>query len=99
MRTDLLAGDRLVRASGAQSLQDKPGGVYLRRADLMPDADRILLHAVARVVIVTERGTLEEQLVQREIEPELPPALVPSAPARSCAHRSGTAATTDLGAR
>ncbi len=73
----------LVRASGAQGLQDKPGGVYLRRSDLMPDADRILLHAVARVVIVAERGTLEEQLVRREIEPELPPALTPRAPARA----------------
>ncbi|HKG15525.1 MAG TPA: glucoamylase family protein [Pyrinomonadaceae bacterium] len=69
--------DALVRSSGAQGLQDKPGGVYMRRSDLIPDADRILLHAVARVVIVAERGTLEEQLVRREIEPELPPALTP----------------------
>jgi cyclic beta-1,2-glucan synthetase len=73
----------LVRSSGAQGLQDKPGGVYLRRSDLMPDADRILLHAVARVVIVAERGTLGEQLVRREVEPELPPALTPRAPARA----------------
>ncbi len=73
----------LVRTSGAQGLQDKPGGVFLRRTDLMPDADRILLHTVARVVIVTERGTLEEQLVRRETEPELPPALDA---ARACAH-------------
>ena len=73
----------LVRSSGAQGLQDKPGGVYLRRSDLMPDADRILLHAVARVVIVAERGTLEEQLVRREVEPELPAALTPRAPARA----------------
>ena len=40
---------------------DKPGGVFLRRSDLMPEADRILLHAVARVVIVADRGPLEEQ--------------------------------------
>ncbi|MCA1593322.1 MAG: hypothetical protein LC754_11880, partial [Acidobacteria bacterium] len=73
----------LVRSSSAQALQDKPGGVYLRRADVMPDADRILLHAVARVVIVTERGTLEEQLVRRTGEGELPPAFVPRAPSRT----------------
>ena len=45
-----------MRTSGLQGLQDKPGGIFLRRADIMPEADRILLHAVARVVIVTERG-------------------------------------------
>jgi cyclic beta-1,2-glucan synthetase len=72
----------LLRSSGSQGLQDKPGGVYLRRSDLMPDADRILLHSVARVVIVAERGTLEEQLVRREIEPELPPNLTARAPQR-----------------
>jgi cyclic beta-1,2-glucan synthetase len=75
--------DALVRSSGAQGLQDKPGGVFMRRSDLMPDEDRILLHAVARVVIVAERGTLEEQLVRREPEPELPPALIPRAAVRA----------------
>jgi cyclic beta-1,2-glucan synthetase len=73
----------VVRSSSAQALQDKPGGVFLRRADLMPEADRILLHAVARVVIVPERGSLEEQLVRREIEEELPPAFTPRAPSRT----------------
>jgi cyclic beta-1,2-glucan synthetase len=73
----------LVRSSSAQGLQDKPGGVFLRRADLMPDADRILLHAVARVVIVTERGTLEEQLVRRETESALPPVFAARAPSRT----------------
>ncbi|PYS94298.1 MAG: hypothetical protein DMF64_01530 [Acidobacteria bacterium] len=73
----------LVRSSSAQALQDKPGGVFLRRADLMPDADRILLHAVARVVVVTERGTFEEQLVRRETEAELPPAFTARAPSRT----------------
>ncbi|HEX5709551.1 MAG TPA: glucoamylase family protein, partial [Pyrinomonadaceae bacterium] len=73
----------LVRTSGQAALQDKPGGVYLRRSDLMPDEDRILLHAVARVVIVTERGTLAEQLVSREIEDEQPPRFVPRQPSRT----------------
>ncbi|MDQ3586014.1 MAG: hypothetical protein M3407_09610 [Acidobacteriota bacterium] len=73
----------LVRTSGSQFLQDKTGGVFLRRADLMPDADRILLHAVARAVFVTERGTLEEQLVRRPVEEELPPDFIPRALARA----------------
>jgi cyclic beta-1,2-glucan synthetase len=72
----------LVRTSGLQGLQDKPGGVYLRRADLMPDEDRILLHAVARAVIVTERGSLEEQIERRPVDEPLPPAFTPRLPAR-----------------
>ncbi len=67
----------LLRTTGLQALQDKPGGIFLRRADIMPEADRILLHAVARVVIVTERGSLEDQLERSALEEQLPPAFVP----------------------
>lgn len=73
----------IVRSSTLQGLQDKPGGVFLRRADIMPDADRILLHAVARVVLVTERGSLEEQIERQPVAEPLPPAFVPRAPVRS----------------
>ncbi|HEX8845944.1 MAG TPA: glucoamylase family protein [Pyrinomonadaceae bacterium] len=73
----------LVRASGEAGLIDKPGGIYLRRSDQMPEEDRILLHAVARVVIVTERGTFEDQLVRRPAEEELPGPFTPRAPSRS----------------
>src|SRR6185503_15193694 len=66
---------RIVRMSGSQAFIDKPGGVFLRRSDLIPEPDRILLHAVARVVIVADRGPLEEQLVRRPIEDDLPPKL------------------------
>jgi cyclic beta-1,2-glucan synthetase len=75
----------LIRSSGSQGLQDKPGGVFLRRTDIMPEADRILLHAAARVVIVPERGTLAEQLTRREIEESLPADFVPRGPARAYA--------------
>jgi cyclic beta-1,2-glucan synthetase len=74
----------LLRSTGLQTWQDKPGGVYVRRADQMPDEDKILLHAVARVVLVTERGTLEEQLAQRPVEVSLPSApFLPRAAERS----------------
>ena len=73
---------RLVRMSGSQALVDKPGGVFIRRADLMPEPDRILLHAVARVVIVAERGPLAEQLVQRPVEDEPQPKFAPRAASR-----------------
>ncbi|HEU4595677.1 MAG TPA: glucoamylase family protein [Pyrinomonadaceae bacterium] len=75
----------MIRASGSQALQDKPGGVFLRRTDIMPEADRILLHAAARVVIVPERGTLAEQLTRREIEDVLPPDFAPRGAARTYA--------------
>src|SRR6185503_4825412 len=68
--------DTTIRTSGLQTLQDKPGGVYLRRSDQMPEADRILLHAVARVVIVADRGPFEDQLVRRPLEEDLPPKFV-----------------------
>jgi cyclic beta-1,2-glucan synthetase len=73
----------LVRTTGLQGLQDKPGGVYLRRADLMPEADKILLHAVARAVFVTERGSLQEQLVRRPAEDLPPDPFVQRLPSRS----------------
>ncbi|MBA3713248.1 MAG: hypothetical protein H0W76_12500 [Pyrinomonadaceae bacterium] len=84
----------LIRAGGAQFLQDKPGGVFLRRADIMPEADRILLHAVARVVIVPERGALGEQLVRKMVEEELPPAFTPLMPSRT--YPEPTVATPEL---
>jgi cyclic beta-1,2-glucan synthetase len=73
----------VVRTSGLQGLQDKPGGVYLRRSDQIPEADRILLHAVARVVIVAERGPFEDQIERKRVEATLPPPLVPRLPSQT----------------
>lgn len=75
--------ETIVRTSGLQGLQDKPGGVYLRRADQMSETDRILLHAVARVAIVAERGSLEDQLKRPQVEAPLPPAFIPHAAAQT----------------
>ena len=74
--------ERIIRTSGLQHLQDKPGGVYLRRADQMPEQDRILLHAVARVVMVADRGSVEDQIERPHIDEPLPPLLVPRAPSQ-----------------
>jgi cyclic beta-1,2-glucan synthetase len=41
-----------------------------------------LLHAVARIVIVSERGSLEDQLTRRPIEETLPGAFVPRGPSQ-----------------
>jgi cyclic beta-1,2-glucan synthetase len=66
-----------VRTSGAQALIDKPGGIFIRRSDIMPEEERILLHAVARVVIVSERGSLAEQIVRRPVESNFPAPFQP----------------------
>jgi cyclic beta-1,2-glucan synthetase len=66
-----------VRSSGSQGLVDKPGGVFIRRSDLLSEDERILLHSVARVVIVSERGSLEDQLVRRPVEEVMPPPFQP----------------------
>ncbi|HEY6047159.1 MAG TPA: glucoamylase family protein [Pyrinomonadaceae bacterium] len=70
-----------VRTSGSAALIDKPGGVFIRRSDLMREDERILMHAVARVVIVSERGSLDDQLVRRSAEEPLPPEFQPRAAA------------------
>src|SRR5215471_13415920 len=57
-----------VRTAGSQALLDKSSGIFIRRSDTMPEEERILLHAVARIVIVSERGSLEEQLTRLRIE-------------------------------
>jgi cyclic beta-1,2-glucan synthetase len=71
------------RTAGVQALIDQPGGLFIRRSDMLPDDERILLHAVARVVIVSERGSLEDQLVRRPAEEPVPPAFQPRAASQS----------------
>ena len=66
---------RQIRMSGSQALLDKPGGVFIRRADIIPEEDVILLKTVARVTLSAAKGTLDEQLVRRPVENELPELL------------------------
>jgi cyclic beta-1,2-glucan synthetase len=51
-----------VRASDAHDLADKPGGVFVRRASHIPEEDKVLLQAAARVVLTGQRGSLAAQL-------------------------------------
>ena len=57
LHEELLA---LIRSSGAQSMQDKPGGVFLRRTDVMPDRPHPPPRGRARRRR-PRRGSLEEQ--------------------------------------
>jgi cyclic beta-1,2-glucan synthetase len=58
---------RIVESSPEQGWIDKPGGIFIRRLDLMPPEDRTLLRAAARVVMDAADGTLHEQLKRTPI--------------------------------
>ncbi|MCK2089182.1 cyclic beta 1-2 glucan synthetase [Thauera aromatica] len=62
------------------SVIDRPGGVFVRLAEQIANEDRVLLQAVARVVITDERGTLAEQLDHRPPAKVHEPAFRPSRP-------------------
>lgn len=54
-----------VRFAGFQGWLNKPGGVFILKMDTMPERDRALIQAMARVVLSTDRGTLREQITRR----------------------------------
>lgn len=68
--------EALIRAQGAAVGLDRPGGVFLRSADQIPEEDRTLLLAAASVVLVAARGTLPQQLGV-PVEPPEAPRLLP----------------------
>jgi cellobiose phosphorylase len=55
----------LIAASSEAVVVDKPSGVFLRQVEQIAEEDRILLQAVARVVLMDGDGTLLEQVEQR----------------------------------
>ncbi len=55
----------LIAASSEAAMVDKPGGVFLRRGEQISEEDRVLLEAVARIVLVDDAGTLPEQVERR----------------------------------
>jgi cyclic beta-1,2-glucan synthetase len=65
----------LLAASPEAALLDKPGGVFVRRGEQLSDEDRILLQAVARVILLEEAGTLAEQIEKRGRGDSVLPAL------------------------
>ncbi len=55
--------------------RNRPGGVFLLRADMMAEADCTLLRAAARAVLSGDRGELSEQLRRHAPEPRWPDEL------------------------
>ena len=60
----------IVSASPEAALVDRPGGVFVRRGELMSEEDRALLQTVARVVLLDDAGNLIDQ-VNRRVRPEM----------------------------
>ncbi len=78
-RQDLQDQIKNLIASGNEAqMLDKPGGIFVRRLEQIPNDDRLLLQAAARIVLDDEHGSLVEQLEQRSVLEPLVPALVPS---------------------
>jgi cyclic beta-1,2-glucan synthetase len=62
--------------------QHRPGGAYLLRADRMQRAERVLIEAVARVILRGDHGDLRAQLARPDTVQPPPPTLVPTRPWR-----------------
>ena len=55
-------------ASGIEAqMLDKPGGIFVRRLEQIPNDDRVLLQSAARIVLDDEQDRLTEQLEQRSV--------------------------------
>jgi len=68
---------QLVDGGPWSAWKGKPGGVFLLQADSIPEAETVLLSAVAQAVLSGDRGTLEQQLDRPEAEPPLQLGKVP----------------------
>jgi cyclic beta-1,2-glucan synthetase len=63
---------RQILISGSHALMDKPGGIYIRRADLISPEDLVLMKTVSRLRIVANKGNLSSQLRRRPVEADPP---------------------------
>jgi cellobiose phosphorylase len=66
----------LVAAGVEAHVIDRPGGIFVRRAEQISEEDRILLQSVARVILTDHGGTLAEQVARRAPLEARVPALV-----------------------
>ena len=69
----------LIAAGVEAHVIDRPGGIFVRRAEQISDDDQILLQSVARAIITDRRGSLVDQLTRRAAVDARPPARAPAA--------------------
>ncbi|MCC7325973.1 MAG: cyclic beta 1-2 glucan synthetase [Burkholderiales bacterium] len=55
----------LIAAGIEAHVMDRPGGIFVRRAEQIADDDRSLLQSVARAIVTDRRGSLAEQVSPR----------------------------------
>ncbi|MCR4300753.1 MAG: hypothetical protein NUV51_04010 [Sulfuricaulis sp.] len=82
----------LINSGPEAHIIDKPGGVFVRRAEELSEEDRVLFQTVARVVLTDTAETLLEQVGRRVPAERLPsrldPVLLPTEePVRSLSAR------------
>ena len=68
----------LIAAGIEAHVMDRPGGIFVRRAEQIADEDRILLQSVARAIITDRRGSLVEQVGRRSLAEVRVPRLAPT---------------------
>ncbi|MBA3762335.1 MAG: hypothetical protein H0X04_03185, partial [Chthoniobacterales bacterium] len=73
--------NNLIASGTAAPMLDKPGGIFVRRLEQIPNDDRVLLQSAARIVLNDEHGSLTDQLEQRSVLEPLIPALARTRPA------------------
>jgi cellobiose phosphorylase len=69
----------LINTGPEAEIVDKPGGVFVRRADELSEEDRVLFMTVARVVITDTAETLAEQVGRRALVERVPDRPLPLA--------------------
>jgi cyclic beta-1,2-glucan synthetase len=67
----------LINAGPEAQIIDKPGGVFVRRAEELSEEDRVLFQTVACVVLTDTAETLAEQVERRVQAERLPSRLTP----------------------
>ncbi|HWB76845.1 MAG TPA: protein ndvB, partial [Nannocystaceae bacterium] len=67
---------------GEANLLDRPGGIFVHRAEQVSELDAVLIQTIARVVMDDDAGSFTEQVERRVARAELPPALLPGSDRR-----------------
>nr|MDQ3025135.1 cyclic beta 1-2 glucan synthetase [Pseudomonadota bacterium] len=67
----------LITARVEAQMMDRPGGIFVRRADQISEEDRVLLESAARAILSDAKGSLAEQVGGRAFPEVRIPRLVP----------------------
>ncbi len=68
----------VIAKSGDAALMDRPGGIFVRRAEQMSEDESVLTRTIARVIVEGAAGALSEQIERRVASETSAPPFVPS---------------------